>query len=60
MYGEDGKETSSIKPGDPKPKYWNNVPKSDNDDFSSITGGANPFQEMNLMRKEQKAHQVQS
>ena len=55
MYGEDRSPSSeNLKPGDPKPKYWNNVPKSDNNDSPH----ANPLQEMHLMRQEQKAHQV--
>ena len=53
MYGEDGFPSSeNLKSGDPKPKYWNNVPKPDNKD------NRNPLQEMHLMRQEQKAHQV--
>ena len=51
LCGEEGLPSSeNLKPGDPKPKYWNNVPKTD----SSV----NPLQEMQLMRQEQKAHQV--
>ena len=56
LCGEDGFSPSSgsLKPDDPKPKYWNNVPKANLNDPSQV----NPLQEMNLMRQEQKAHQV--
>ena len=54
LCGDEGFPVSSeiLKADDfqPKPKYWNNVPKSDNN--------INPLQEMHLMRQEQKAHQV--
>ena len=53
LCGEDGFPSSeNIKADDqPKPKYWNNVPKSN-------SNNVNPLQEMHLMRQEQKAHQV--
>ena len=56
LCGEDGfpPSSGSLKPDDPKPKYWNNVPKANLNDPSQV----NPLQEMNLMRQEQKAHQV--
>ena len=56
LCGEDGFQPSSgsLRPDDPKPKYWNNVPKANLNDPSQV----NPLQEMNLMRQEQKAHQV--
>ena len=56
LYGEDGipPSSGSLRPDDPKPKYWNNVPKANLNDPSQV----NPLQEMNLMRQEQKAHQV--
>ena len=56
LYGEDGipPSSGSLRPDEPKPKYWNNVPKANLNDPSQV----NPLQEMNLMRQEQKAHQV--
>ena len=45
-------ELKELKANEPKPKYWNNVPKSENG------VGINPLQEMKQMRQEQKAHQV--
>ena len=53
LCGDDGFPSSeNLKADDqPKPKYWNNVPKSD-------SNNVNPLQEMHLMRQEQKAHQV--
>lgn len=54
MFGEDSPSSENLKPDDPKPKYWNNVPKSDNNDPSRT----NPLQEMNLMRQEVNAHKV--
>ena len=53
LCGDEGFPVSSesLKSDEPKPKYWNNVPKSDNNNV-------NPLQEMHLMRQEQKAHQV--
>ena len=46
--------SEGLKPGDPKPKYWNNTPKPDNNEFPR----GNPLHEMHQMRQEQKAHQV--
>ena len=46
--------SEGLKPGDPKPKYWNNTPTPDNNEFPR----GNPLQEMHQMRQEQKAHQV--